>query len=73
MPSKFLKIQLSEWDSPRTVFRLDYVRAKTKQLREFGYSDLTEDHVSEQIDAILLDKDLTVIGFFMKDEIVSAE
>lgn len=63
-------IHLTEWDAPRTVARKDYVTAKTKQLREFGYEDLSESHVSEQLDKILADdNDLTVIGMFMKDEI----
>lgn len=56
------------------VERAAYVKAKTKQLREFGYSDLKESHVDEQITALLSGKEfgdgLTVIGVFMKDEIV---
>lgn len=56
-----------------TVDRAQYVRAKTGQLREFGYTDLTEDEVNEQIDALLAKKQLgaglTVIGALMKDEI----
>lgn len=55
------------------VTRAAYVRAKTKQLREFGYPSLTESDVNEQIDAVLAKKSfgegLTVIGMFMKDEV----
>jgi hypothetical protein len=51
-----------------------YVGAKTKQLREFGYNDLKESEVMEQIRAIQqhleLGKGLTVIGMMMKDEVL---
>lgn len=57
-----------------TVPRAGYVWAKTKNLREFGYDDLTEREVDAQITAILEGKEmgegLTVIGAFMEDEIV---
>jgi len=52
------------------VTRSVYVEAKTKQLRAFGYTTLTAEHVSEQIDAILNKKPLTVVGMFMEDEVV---
>jgi len=56
------------------VPRKAYVKAKTKQLREFGYAALTEDEVNNQIDALLAKKPfgdgLTVIGMFMEDEVV---
>jgi hypothetical protein len=55
------------------VDRTKYVQAKTKQLREFGYSTLTEAEVNEQIDALLAKKTfgegLTVIGMFMEGEV----
>lgn len=47
-----------------------YVRAKTKQLIEFGYPTLTETDVSEQLEALLAGKKLTVVGKFMEDEVV---
>lgn len=56
----------------KRVSRADYVRAKTRQLREFGYSNLTEDEVNTQITAILDGKLLDVIGMFMKDEVSAA-
>lgn len=63
-------------DRTGKVNRADYVRAKTKDLREFGYAGLTEKDVDEQIDAILagkkLGQGLTVIGKFMEDEIIVA-
>lgn len=56
------------------VSRADYVRAKTKQLLEFGYAGLEEEHVDEQVDAVLQGKKhgcgLTVIGGFMDGEIL---
>jgi len=71
--SKTLKIKIE--DKPEMeVPREAYVKAKTKQLREFGYSTLTESHVDEQVDAVLQKKEfgkgMTVIGVFMKKEIV---
>lgn len=56
----------------RRVRRLDYVKAKTKDFREFGYPSLTEEEVSEQLDVVLSGKGtLTVIGHFMKDEVIT--
>lgn len=59
------------------VDRAAYVTAKTKQLREFGYSGLQEHEVSDQIDALLAGKDigsgLTVIGKFMEGEVIVPE
>jgi len=56
------------------VDRDEYVRAKTRQLREFGYDYLTEKHVDEQVDALLqgkaFGKGLTVIGKFMEGEVI---
>ncbi|HYG24497.1 MAG TPA: hypothetical protein VEH04_17090 [Verrucomicrobiae bacterium] len=56
------------------VSREAYVKAKTKQLREFGYGTLTEQHVDEQVDAVLSNKEigagLTVIGAFMQGEVL---
>lgn len=57
----------------RPVFEVDraaYIKAKTRQLRDFGYRDITERHVGEQVDALLAGKKLTVIGKFMEDEII---
>lgn len=54
--------------------RAAYVKAKTKQLQEFGYPSLTEQEVDEQIDALLAGKKfghgLTVIGMFMDKEVL---
>ena len=57
------------------VARDAYVKAKTKQMRQFGYTDLDEAHVNSQIDALLAGKKigdgLTVIGKFMEGEVVA--
>lgn len=59
----------------QVVPREAYVKAKTKQLRDFGYNDLTEEHVNEQVDAVLAKKEfgdgLTIIGKFMEGELVA--
>jgi hypothetical protein len=57
------------------VLRADYVKAKTAQLREFGYDELTRDHVDAQVTALLagkktLDEGLTVIGKMMEKEVI---
>lgn len=53
-----------------TVKRSEYIAAKTKDLREFGYMTLTEEAVSTQLERILAGKETDVIGAFMKDDIV---
>lgn len=54
-----------------------YVTAKTKQLRGFGYADLSEAAVLNQLELVLLGKTLKtgldVIGGFMIDEIILPE
>lgn len=64
-----------ELDGRRMVVpRAAYVKAKTRQLKEFGYGTLTEEGVDEQVTAVLEKKKLlnglTVIGGFMQDEIL---
>ncbi len=56
--------------SMANVPRKAYVTAKTKQLRAFGYPDLTEKSVDDQITAILEGKELDVIGMFMEREVI---
>lgn len=50
--------------------REKYVAAKTRQLREFGYTDLTEKTVDEELSALLAGKPLTIIGKFMEGEVL---
>lgn len=53
-----------------SVLKSNYVKLKTKDLIEFGYTKLTEGEVSEQVDKIIKgDKDLSVIGMFCKDDL----
>jgi len=56
-------------DGPKTVATADYVKAKTKDLRAFGYAGLEEAAVREQLHCILGGGKPSVIGMFMKDEI----
>jgi len=56
-----------------TVDRTKYAEVKLKQLREFGYNDLTMQEVESEIDMVLNKKELTVIGIFMQDEIVEQQ
>jgi hypothetical protein len=63
------EITLSNGDK---VLKSNYIRLKTKDLIEFGYSNLTEQEVSEQVDKILNKQEgLSVIGMFCKDDILS--
>ena len=53
----------------RTVLKKHYVQAKTKSLIEFGYSNLKEEEVYEQLEKIIKGQELSVIGMFMEDDI----
>ena len=53
----------------KTVYKKDYVRLKTKDLINFGYTSLKESEVAEQVDKILKnEQELTVIGMFIIDD-----
>jgi len=55
----------------RIVLKSDYITAKTKDLREFGYTGLHESDVSEQVDKILKkETDLSVIGMFCEKDLI---
>lgn len=72
MASRYITIEIDDLGE-KIVLRKDYIRAKTRDLRSFGYSDLTEDEVSVQLDKILAgadDNDLSIIGRFMQKDIV---
>ena len=47
-----------------------YIQIKTKQLREFGYPFITEKMVMDQLLNILNKEQLTMIGLFMKNEVL---
>ena len=58
-------------DTVKVFYRSEYVTAKTKDLQEFGYPNLTEQEVDRQLQKILNgETDLSIIGRFMVDEIV---
>jgi hypothetical protein len=51
------------------VLKSNYIKLKTKDLKEFGYTNLTENEVAEQVEKILKkEDDLSVIGMFCKDD-----
>lgn len=50
-----------------------YVSQKTKDLKEFGYPNLTREEVAEQYDKVMAgDKELNVIGMFIKSDVENA-
>lgn len=52
-----------------TVDKAAYITAKTKQLREFGYPELTEDEVAKELEGLLAGKQwTTVIGGFVESD-----
>lgn len=53
----------------RNVSFDDLVRANHKALKDFGYKSLTREEVAAQIEKILKNEELTVIGAFMVDDI----
>jgi hypothetical protein len=51
------------------VLKSNYIKLKTKDLIEYGYTNLTEDEVAEQVEKILnKDSDLSIIGAFCKGD-----
>ena len=72
MTDSIITINNDEYE-PIQVDRNAYVKAKTKDLREFGYADITEEAVSEQLAAALSGDDLNVIGIFIKRDLYEKE
>lgn len=71
LPELPLRVQVTiEDDPPRTVNTIDYVRAKQKSLKEFGYGTLLITEVKEQLQHALaghtMEQGLDVIGMFIK-------
>ena len=60
-------IKLSEGKGE--VSKQRYINAKLKVLREFGYTDLEEKTVSEQLEKVINGEELNVIGMFIEDDI----
>jgi hypothetical protein len=51
------------------VLKSNYIKLKTKDLKEFGYTSLTENEVAQQVEKILKkENDLSIIGMFCKDD-----
>jgi hypothetical protein len=57
----------------KRVLTKDYVMAKTKSLREFGYDDLKEKTVEDELLKVLNKGKLSVIGMFIKGEVERAD
>lgn len=57
----------------RTVLRKDYVRLKTKDLKEFGYSTLTETEVDTALEAALKGEANDVIAMFIKQDLAETQ
>lgn len=47
-----------------------YIIAKTKDLRQFGYANLSESEVESQLDKVLAGEELDIIGMFIEKDIV---
>jgi len=77
MAKEIIVVQLPEWQKPRKVSKYDYVKAKVKQLKEFGYESLKFEDAAAQLEHALnghdMDSGLDVIGMFMKDEVSRPE
>ena len=53
-----------------SVSKDSYVRLKCRDLREFGYSSLTQDEVREELDALLRgEESQSIIGRFIQSDI----
>ena len=57
----------------KSYLKEDYIKAKTKDLIDFGYSDLTEETVAEQLEKALKGESLDVIGMFIKSDLYDRE
>lgn len=68
-------IKIKRDDEVVSVAKVDYIKAKSCQLKEFGYPHATEQLVEEQLDKVLagakkMADGLTVIGMFIEGDIV---
>lgn len=55
-----------------TELKGQYVTQKTKDLRKFGYPDLTTDEVKVQLEKALAGEQLDVIGMFIQADLKDA-
>jgi len=54
----------------KEVLKSDYIRLKTKDLREFGYSTLTEDEVAASLEKALAGNANDVISMFIDGDLL---
>jgi hypothetical protein len=47
-----------------------YIKKKLQDLRQFGYPKLTEDEVRQQLEKVLNNEPINVIGMFIKSDVV---
>lgn len=66
-----IKINHPKYERPVDVSKDSFISAKWKDLKEFGYTTLTRDEVANQVEKILNGEKLSVIGMFMKNDIVA--
>jgi len=53
----------------RLVSKADYIKAKTGDLKNYGYVSLKESELREQVDKILAGEELNIIGMFCEGDI----
>ena len=53
-----------------TITKEKYIKAKTKDLKNFGYANLTEKDVADQLEKVINKETLSVIGMFIEKDIV---
>jgi hypothetical protein len=55
-----------------SILKSNYVKLKTKDLIDFGYTSLSEKEVEDQVEKILAgDTDLSVIGMFCIEDLIT--
>jgi len=64
----YIKIKIN--DKEVLVDKEDYIVARTKDLKEFGYSSITENDVRSQLEKVFKGEVLSVIGLFIEDDII---
>jgi len=53
----------------RVVLKTDYIKAKTGDLKNYGYATLKESELGEQVEKILAGEELNIIGMFCEGDI----
>jgi hypothetical protein len=67
---KNTEIKINIGKGPEIVDKQLYIKAKHKTLVDFGYKSLTIAAVKEQLENVLNDKKLDVIGEFIKRDVI---